>query len=357
MERITIIGLGLIGGSIALGLKASRLENLEIIGSDRSRDAQNLAKKLGAVDRVEGDTAAAVKDAALVVIATPVRAVRGVMQAIAPHLPDDAVVTDAGSTKADVLRWAAEILPSHVSFVGGHPIAGKETPGAGAAESPVFRQRIYCVVPAVTAREGAVRTVLGLVQALGATPWFIDAEEHDRYLAAVSHVPILLSTALFTMARSSKAWNDLAPLAGPAFKDLTRLASGEPEMASDILATNRDAVLHWLDRYVAELGLFRDLLADGVDPAKDEELSTRLNAARTERASFLEGKFDRGAPRPPIDLPSASESLAGMFISARLAERLKDTQRIIESSAKERADRIGRGAQRELGGGEDRGDA
>jgi prephenate dehydrogenase len=349
VERIAIIGLGLIGGSIAMGLKRAQLKDLEVVASDRSRDAESLAKKLGAVDRCFGDPRRAVAEAGLVVIATPVRAIREVMTEIAPHLAEGAVVTDTGSTKAEVLRWAAEILPPHVSFVGGHPMAGKETAGLGAAEAALFREKIYCLAPTVNAEERAVRTVIGLVQTLGATPWFIDPDEHDRYVAAISHMPILTSAALFSMARGSKAWNDLAPLASSGFKDVTRLASGDPTMAADIFATNREAVLHWLDRYIEELSAYRRLLAN---EETTEALHKQLQSVQDGRDEFVAGRgYDRGMPRPPVEVPSAAASLTSLLIPPWAAERMRD----LDKNAAARAREMSEGVRRDLDRGNGRG--
>jgi len=336
VERITIIGLGLIGGSIALGLKAAQLKDVEVVGSDRDRDAVAGARKAGAVDRIEVDDRDAVRGAGLVVVATPVRAIRAVFESIAPALAEGAVVTDTGSTKADVANWAKELLPAHASFVGGHPMAGKETAGIGAAEAGLLREKVYCLAPSLQADDRAIRTVVGLVQALGATPWFIDAEEHDRYVAAISHLPIVTSAALFSMVRGSKAWNDLAPLASSGFRDATRLASGDPRMAADIFATNRDSVIHWLDRFVDELRAYRSLLEGAHD---SEELHTRLRSVQNGRDEFMAGRgYDRGAPRPPVDIPSASASFTSLLIPQWAAEKMKDIERTTEQRAKEAAE-------------------
>ena len=120
------------------------------------------------------------------------------------------------------------------------------------AEAKLFAGRSYCVIPAPEASEGAVRVVTGIAQLIGARPFFIDAEEHDRYVAAVSHLPLVLSTALFTLARGSPAWPELSSLAGTGFLGATRLASTDAELSHDICLTNREAVLHWLDRMVEE---------------------------------------------------------------------------------------------------------
>jgi prephenate dehydrogenase len=132
-------------------------------------------------------------------------------------------------------------------------MAGREKAGLQEAEAEMFDDRPYCIVPSVDAVGGAVNAVVGLVQALGGKPFFLDADEHDAYVAAISHVPLISSVALFNLARRSNAWPELANISGPAFKDLTRLASGEPEMGHDIFITNRENVLHWLHRYMSEL--------------------------------------------------------------------------------------------------------
>src|SRR3990172_3176705 len=224
-RRLTIIGTGLIGGSLGLALKAAKLEDVEIVGHDQERGAANRAQRLGAIDRAEHNLQRAVAGASIVIIATPVLAVAEVMKQIADDLAEGAVVTDTASTKAQVLQWAEKLLPSHVNFVGGHPMAGKETPGIKHAEATLFRGKAYGICPSVRASEAAVQSVVGLAQLVGAEPLFLDPEEHDQYAAAVSHLPLLISTALFALVRSSPAWRDIAPMASTGFRDLTRLAS------------------------------------------------------------------------------------------------------------------------------------
>src|SRR5690606_37793076 len=128
------------------------------------------------------------------------------LQDAAGFFSEGAVVTDTCSTKADILRWAAEFLPEYVSFVGGHPMAGREKSGPKAASAALFKDASWAITPSARADESAVNTVQGMVETLGAVPLYIDAGEHDTYAAAVSHVPILLSVALFRMVRDSKGW-------------------------------------------------------------------------------------------------------------------------------------------------------
>ena len=314
-NRITIIGLGLIGGSLGLAMKAAGLPGSEIVGHDRARNAANKARKMGAIDRAEHNLPRAVERAGMVIIATPVLAVREVMQQIAPDLPDGCVVTDTGSTKERILEWAAELLPPSVSFVGGHPMAGKDTPGIDSAEAGLFRGRAYCLCPAVNAHEDAVRAVAGMVTLVGAEPLYMEPKEHDQYAAAVSHLPLLLSAALFSLLRASPAWNDLAPMASSGFRDVTRLASGDPRMSHDIFLTNRDAAVHWLDRMVEELQRYRGLLQGDT-----EELLEAFAKAQIDRDSFLAEPHPRRLEgEEPADVrQDMMKSLMGGWVSERV---------------------------------------
>ena len=340
-RRIAIIGLGLIGGSLGLAVKGARLDNLEVVGYDGEWGVGPKAQRLGAIDRATRDARSAARDAALVVIATPVLAIREVMEEIAPALREGCVVTDTGSTKAEVLRWAGEVLPGHVDFVGGHPLAGKEQSGIQAADARLFAGAAYCVVPHVNASELAINAVLSLVGIVGARPVFIDAEEHDSYVAAVSHLPLVLSVALFSLARNSQAWPDMAELAASGFRDLTRLASGDPNMSHDICITNREHILHWLDRMAGELSRYRELIRD-----KDEELFKALASAQLDRDTFLTKPPERRQPpAEEADILSSGERLASFLVGEQWVRRARDMGRALEDRTKER-EREGRRRRR-----------
>ncbi|MDO8614461.1 MAG: prephenate dehydrogenase/arogenate dehydrogenase family protein [Dehalococcoidia bacterium] len=323
-RRITIIGTGLIGGSIGLALKAAGLQGVTIVGHDRDRANANQAERLGAIDRAEHNLPRAVAGAGMVIIATPVLAVRDVLEQIAPDLAAGAIVTDTASTKAHVMQWAQELLPEGVNFIGGHPMAGKETMGIQHAEAGLFQGKAYCICPAVTAAEPAVKSVLGLVRLLGSEPLFMDAEEHDQYAAAVSHLPLMVSAGLFTLLRSSPAWEDLGAMASSGFHDVTRLASGDPAMSHGIWRTNREAVIHWLERMAAELLRFRDLLKD----AQDEALLEIFAKAQIERDTLL-AQPPRRAPPQTAD-PEARQTVMSMLIGGMMAEQLRKAQKLPE---------------------------
>ncbi len=227
MDRVTIVGMGLIGTSIGLGLKKAKLDEIELLGTDMDSSASGKASRKGAVDKINRNLAASVEGARLVILATPVMAMKEVMQVIGSSLEEGCTVTDTGSTKAEIMGWAKEYLPSHVSFVGGHPMAGKEQSGPDAAEDSLFQGTTYCILPGDGARPEAVKTVTSLAEALGATPLFMDVQEHDSFVAAASHLPMVLSTALVTSLAKSPSWPEISSLASSGFRDVSRLASGE----------------------------------------------------------------------------------------------------------------------------------
>ena len=317
-KRITIIGTGLIGGSLGMALKARRLPGLEIVGHDRDRGVAIKAEKSGAIDRAEHNLARAVSGAGMVIIAVPILSVREVMQQIAPHVEEGAVLTDTTSTKAHVMAWAKELLPEHVNFVGGHPMAGKETTGIENAEAGLFQGKAYCVCPAVDASDAAVKSVLGLARLAGSEPMFIDAEEHDIYAGAVSHLPLMLSTALFSMLRSSPAWTDMGMMASSGFQDVTRLASGDPAMSHGIWVTNREAVIHWLERMTDELRRFRDMLND----AQDETLLETFYKAQADREVFLREPPARRAEAAGANVDT-SQAFLSMLVGGMLAKNIQ----------------------------------
>ena len=330
MERIAIIGLGLIGGSIGLAVKQSDIADLQVVGTARTRGTVQRARKLGAIDIEAGSAAEAVKDARLVIVASPIIAMRAVFEEIAPALAEGAVVTDVASTKGDVSRWAKELLPPTVHFVGGHPMAGKETQGIDAADADLFRDKPWVITPSVDASESAVNTVVGLAQLAGAVPMFMDPDEHDSYAAAISHLPLLLSTALFSVAQTSAAWPELAQLASSGFRDTTRLASGSPEMAHDIMISNRENVLHWIDRFQEELSRFRATIAAG----ESQPVIEAFTRPQIERDNYMVA----GAPRRETGAPIETISLGDMLLGSKVTGFMKKQQEILKA-AEERAEK------------------
>ena len=284
---VSIIGLGLIGGSIGLALRQGKKSGWEIVGYSRRQETVAKASSSGAVERGETKLKDAVKQADLVIIATPVLTVKEIFSEIAPHLPSDCIVTDTASTKVQVMRWAEQILPPTVDFIGGHPMAGKETYGIHAAETELFRGCTYCLTAPEKASPKSIDTVIGMVKKLGATPFFIDAQEHDNLVAGISHLPMLLSAALVSLTTENPSWSKMSKLAASGYYDLTRLASGNPEVNAHICLSNREAIVNWIDKFSQELERYRQLVAGG-----DKRLEQALTAANKARQEWLNNFSD-----------------------------------------------------------------
>jgi prephenate dehydrogenase len=259
--KVCIIGLGLIGGSLGLALRAGRLTE-RIVGYDRNTADLALALERGAIDELAGDAADAVKGADLVILATPVLAVRGLLATIAPVLASRTVVTDVASTKSQVLAWAAEYLPPGVAFIGGHPMAGSEKSGMAAARPNLLRGAVYCITPSPGVSEAATAVVEGLAVGVGARPLRIEAGAHDAAVAGISHMPFLAATALVHQTTHDVRWESWSQIAATGYRDATRLASGDPAMYRDICLTNGAAIGPMLRALAVQLNEMADNLDD-----------------------------------------------------------------------------------------------
>jgi prephenate dehydrogenase len=344
MPRIAILGTGLIGASIGLRLKAmSGTDKFEIVGFDQYRDHAQAAEHMKAVDHIVRLPDEAVRDAGLVIFAVPILAIRELMQETASSLEPGAVVTDTGSTKAEVMRWARELLPESVSFVGGHPMAGKTESGPSAAEASLFEHARWAVVPSPEAAENAVDVVSGLAYKMGAEPVFMDAEEHDAYVAAISHLPLMAATALFRLARDSEAWPELSALAAGGFKDSTRVAGTDPAMAHDIALTNRTQIIHWIERYREVL---RDLQQQVANTEDEQELFRLFAKTNLEHGAFMSGAVGRKEVDEKHWDSVPDSALMDLLMGGTMAERVKELSRRADeriSESERRARSGGRG--------------
>ena len=320
MTTIAIVGTGLIGTSLALALKSSNLK-VDIVGTDYDSTARSVAQKTGAFKKVEARLSNAIRGADVVVFATPIGAMREMMESAANDFQEGCVVTDVGSSKKAVLQWAEEVLPKHVSFVGGHPMAGKELSGPQNADGTMFKGKAYCIVPSVNAEKAAVSSVTTMAEAIGAKPFFIGVDEHDSFVAAASHLPFMMSVALMGTASKSANWDDIAQLASSGFADLSRLASGDPVMHRDICVTNPEPIVAWMDAYIRELYDLRNMLAKegGPDP---EEVENVFTEAMEARARWQAGIFTH-MDRIHTEIPTFAENMSEMFIGRRGMEAQK----------------------------------
>jgi prephenate dehydrogenase len=277
--KLAVIGVGLIGGSFALALREAGKVS-RVVGAGRSRENLERARERRIIDEIAPDAAAAARDADLVLIAAPVAQFAQLFAALAPSLGQQALLTDAGSTKRDVIAAARGTLGKKIAqFVPAHPLAGAEHSGAAAASAGLFRERRVMLTPLADNPPQAVQRVEEAWRACGARTTRLGADEHDTLLAAVSHLPHVLAYALVhDIAKRDNAEQLFAYAAG-GFRDFTRIASSHPEMWRDICLANRDRLAAELARYQAELGELARLLAAG-DGAALERLFAEARAAR-----------------------------------------------------------------------------
>ena len=320
MGKIGIIGTGLIGTSLGLALKRAGIRDAQIVGTDRDRGRANKAHSMGAIDHVEGRLAGAAEDADIVFIATPVMAMKEILEIIGPRLKEDCLVTDTGGAKGVVMEWAEQYLPRSVSFVGGHPMVAKGASGPEAAEATLFTDRTYCLIPSVRSRQDGVKLLTSIIQAIGAKPYFIDVAEHDSFVSAVSHLPLLLSVALVGCTSKSPSWGDIAAIASTPYKESTSQASGDPVTSRDIFASNNDGVVHWIDSFIQELYEIRQILASDED-GKLDALDKVFTQAIEARNRWLAGAVTPGSLNI-VDselLASTKQSWTDLFVGSSQA--------------------------------------
>ena len=284
IAKLVVIGVGLIGGSFSLALRsAGRVER--VVGVGRSRANLDVARSRGIVDdgiTLDGDWTRELAGADVVLLATPVGEFASLFAAIAPHLPKAAILTDAGSTKQNVIAEArAHLGDALPQFIPGHPIAGTEHTGAAAAFATLFRDRNVVLTPLRENDAAAIATLSGLWSACGAEVRELDPAQHDRIFAAVSHLPHLLAFGLVDLLATRPDAAELFRYAASGFRDFTRIAAGSPEMWRDISVANRDALMAEVDAYRAALDRIAALVAAS-DGAALEAVFARASAARRE---------------------------------------------------------------------------
>jgi len=315
VERITIIGMGPIGASMGLAIRRAQLGNTEVIGTSRDRSALSTASQMGAVDDAVGSLRAAINGARLVILDTPLRDTRELLEAIGPVLDDGCVVTDTATSKAQVMEWAEQHLPDGISFVGGHPLTKERPRNLSEADASLFEGMTYCVIPARSADPQSVKTVVGLVETLGAKPLFIDAYEQDSYAAAMTYLPMVLSSAFVTTTTGSDVWREMHRLATSEFGHMSSMASNDPMDNQAACLASPDALVHWLDQMITELHTYRDLIEERSDELLDVFIRAWEAKARWEAGAVIEDNQPR--------LPSAGESMARVFIGERLTRRYR----------------------------------
>lgn len=281
LGKVVIVGVGLIGGSFALALKAAGAVR-EVVGLERSPEAAQRALELGIVDSITASSQEAMNGADLVLLAAPVAQTGAILAGLLPHLELGTVITDAGSTKSDVAATARAVLGERAKqFVPGHPIAGRETNGPDAALADLYQGKKTVITPLPENAPGDVGLVAAAWRLCGAVIHTLSPEQHDSVFAAVSHLPHLLAYALVDDIAHKPHADLLFQYAASGFRDFTRIAGSSPEMWRDISLANRDALLTELDAYLAQLTALRARLAANDGPGLE---AIYTNAQRARRA-------------------------------------------------------------------------
>jgi len=274
-STVAIIGLGLMGGSMALALRG---RCKQLLGIDRNKETIKRALMHGVVDKAHHDVKNFLPEADIIILALPVRSIVEMIRCLPQIHPGPAVVMDLGSTKVEILHAMSE-LPGIFDPIGGHPMCGKETSGLENAEPGLYSGAPFALTPLERTSSRARSAAETLVQTVGAKPIWLEPETHDTWVASISHLPYLLAVALV-----GTALPEAAPLAGPGFRDVSRLAGSGPQMMVDILATNRDPVLKMVNQFQEKLKELKNVIRGG----DTKTLKVLLESASQQR-DFLTG--------------------------------------------------------------------
>ena len=315
MERITIIGVSPVGASIGLALMERNLQNTEVVITSKERSVMSAVSKMNAAHATERGLRAAVDGAQLIILDVPISETRDILEAIGPTLEPDSVVTDTTNIKGPVMKWASEYLRPDASFVGGHPLLKKIPGTVEEADASIFKDARYTITPTDDVDDQAIRTVVGLVEAVGAQPLFLDPDEHDSYAAAMYHLPMIMSSAFVTTTAGSDGWREMHRLADSEFDSFGSHATNDPLDNEAVCLSNPDAIVHWVDQLILELYNYRNEIKDG-----DEVLVDRFA-----RAFEYKAKWEANAviPNNSPTLPTAGESMMTAMFGSKLSERLR----------------------------------
>ena len=303
-NRMALIGVGLIGASLALAARRHGLAG-EIVGCSRSAVNRATILDKGICDRAEADPAEAAAGADLVMLCTPLGAYPAVAEAIAPHLQRDCIVSDVGSVKQSVIRDVGPVLPDHVHLVPGHPIAGTEKSGPEAGFAELFQDRWAILTPPPGTDDDAVAKIRALWEGAGSMVEIMEAPHHDRVLAVTSHLPHLIAYTIVSTAADLEngETQEVVKFSAGGFRDFTRIAASDPVMWRDIFLNNREAVLDILQRFNEDITALQRAIRWG----EGEVLEDRFRHTRAIRHGVVEahqaGSFDPREPERAKDDP------------------------------------------------------
>jgi len=259
-DTVCIVGVGLIGGSLGIAMRERGLAR-QVVGLVRREETINAAFQRGAVDNATTNLEEAARGADMVFLASPVGQIQPLCEQLGPVVRAGALVTDAGSTKADIVEGCSKIFGQKANFIGGHPMAGSERTGVEHASASLFEGAVWILTPTPQTPDLATRKMVKLIEGLGARPLVMDAAAHDALVAVTSHLPHITAAALVHLFTACQETHEQAPqLVAGGWRDSTRIAAGSPEMWRDISLANAPAITQQLDQLIMQLQLLRDML-------------------------------------------------------------------------------------------------
>lgn len=292
INRLCVIGVGLIGGSLARALKKAGAVG-EVVGAGRNVTQLELAQSLGVIDRYDDDITAAVKGCDMVVLAVPLGAMQGVLEKVVPAVDDKMVITDVGSAKASVVAAAKSVFKTlPATFVPGHPIAGTEKSGVEASFAELFTKRRIIITPLDSSSADAVSKVRRMWQACNAEVIETSVEHHDEVLAATSHLPHMLAYSLVDTLAKMDEKQEIFDYAAGGFRDFTRIASSDPDMWHDICLSNKDALVAMIKKFMDDL----QVLSNAIENNDSAYLKQTFSRAKKARDEFCEDKNINDSP-------------------------------------------------------------
>ena len=314
IRKVAVVGLGLMGGSLGLAIK-KKLPGVQVLGIDLHPESVRLAVGLGAVDAGSVQLGEEVSEAELIFLATPVSEMYALCTRLLPYLSPGMIVTDMGSTKANIVEYLERCLPPGVAFLGGHPMAGSEKAGIREAQAELLENAVYLLTPTPQTAAETVEKVSGFLEYLGAKIRLLSPAEHDRKVAAISHLPHLLASSLVkTVGQLDEQEGGYFPLAAGGFRDTTRIAGSQSMMWRDILLQNRVAVLPLIKEFRLALAEYEDALLEE-DEARLEELLEQAKRWRERIPAGLKGILPQYFELTVIvpDQPGVIAELAGVL--------------------------------------------
>lgn len=283
LRQITVIGLGLLGGSITLTVLRT-FAGVKTVGYSHRSITRRKAQQLTVADEISDDIRKSVSNADLVILATPIGTFEEIFGEISDVLPNGCIVTDVGSTKVLPHQWAAKKLPETVHYVGSHPIAGSEQRGIEFARDDLFERAICILTTAKKTNRQAVQTLKRFWSRLGCSVKLMRPAEHDRILANVSHLPHITAVSLMNASSIKEL-----PFAGKGFMDMSRIASSPTDIWADVLVTNESNVIRSVDKITAELGKLKRAIKNG----GKKQIEKLLKAARSKRSALIKYKMKK----------------------------------------------------------------